>query len=166
MDGWVGVFCFVIVFYISLWIKLKRFSTKWWKTRLEPLNIYWLWKNKQVNNTTNMVALFANSHKRKDLWYFYTQKKSVTGIFFFKASKTEEFIPQTIWPYLLPFHCIILFYLLKAYRNEVCSFFKYYTFLIVSFLKYYCVKKILMLKKSTYLFSFELFLFSIYALMI
>lgn len=118
----------------------------------------------------NMEALLTKSHKRKRLVIFlYTE--IICNRYFFvslKASKTEEFIPQTIWPYLLPFHCIILFYLLKVYRNEVCSFFKYYTFLIVRFLKYYHVKKcVLILKKSTYLFSFELFLlFSIYALMI
>lgn len=32
----------------------------------------------------NIVALFTKGHKRKDWRYFYTQKKSVTGILFLK----------------------------------------------------------------------------------
>lgn len=45
---------------------------------------------------------------------FIHRKKSVTGILFLlKTSKMEAFIPQTIWPYLLPYHVSILFICLK-----------------------------------------------------
>lgn len=62
----------------------------------------------------NMVALFTNSHKRKDVIFLYTEELCNRYFVSLKASKIEEFIPQTIWPYLLPFHCIIPFHLLKG----------------------------------------------------
>lgn len=69
-----------------------------------------------------------NSHKKKRLAIFLYKEEICNKYFVsLKASKMEEFIPQIIWPYLLPYHFITLFYLFKAYRDDICKSFKYYT---------------------------------------
>lgn len=94
--------------------------------------------------------------------FLYTEEICSKYFVSLKANKIEAFVPQTICPYLLPYHFSILFYLFETYRDEVCSCFKYYTFLLVTFLKHTMLKHFLIWGGSAYLFSFRWFLLFVF----
>lgn len=87
--------------------------------------------------------------------FLYTEEICNRYFVSLKVNKIEAFIPQTIWPYLLPYLFSILFCLFETYRDEVCSCFKCYTFLFVTFLKHTMYKHVLIWGGSAYLFSLD-----------